>query len=465
VDSLEAATGGPDNVLSRGQRLATLFLDSKSWVHRRVDALTLDPDGTTRRAISFDVEIPRDYKIDGSEKRVLVPLALIEKGALRKVSTEDPAGHPLPVFGAWKNTRLAVEMLEALVPDQWLNSVSREQQRGVLNGIVFAPGASNVGEDRGKREKATADFNNWLEGMREAADAEGRLSYLETFRRLTLSFLNHFFLVVEVKDEFVGTRCILKFAYDSDLPIFDEGNFVAATRMVIPDIGFARSQHIEVTVPPGLYVRELQVVDIVDDDAVGKRSDTPDGERSTAHVALVPAERTSVGQISIEMAPVGPGIHSFTRLGLIIVSGLVALGLSEKWDLISVVTQDFKIPSQSASVLLVGPALFLSWMARSPEHEAVALLLRPLRLVLMYCTGVLLVLAIAAAVPLTPDAWETVWQAAFGGTLLAGTSYFAFLWNVPRALARGASWASTLIVKIIKGDRETTEEGSKLDQT
>ncbi|MDP9936905.1 hypothetical protein J2T11_003273 [Paenarthrobacter nicotinovorans] len=432
--------------LSRGQCLAKLFLDSKGWVHRRVDALTLASDGTTRRAISFDVEIPPEFKIEGSEKRVLVPLALIEKGALRKVSTEDPAGHPLPVFGAWKNTKLAVEMLQALVPGFAVGSAAYEKQLSVLNGIVFAPASGMSKEDRQKREAATAEFNDWLSNLSEAEGQGNRAVYLETFRRLALSFLDHFLLAVEVKEEFVGTRCVLKFAYERDLPILDEGNFIAATRMIVPDIGFARSQHIEVSVPPGLSVRELQVVDLVDDEAVAKRFDTPDGERSTAHVALAAAERTSVGQILIEMTPVGPGIHSFTRMGLAIIAALVALGLAEKWDWVSVVAHDYRIPSQSASVLLIGPALFLSWMARAPEHDAVALLLRPLRLVLMYCTVVLLVLAAAAAVPLTPDAWETVWQAAFGGTVLAVVSYFAYAWNIPRGIARAQAWSIAVAI-------------------
>ncbi|WPU08944.1 hypothetical protein [Pseudarthrobacter oxydans] len=421
-----------------------------------MDALTLGSEGTTRRAISFDVEVPVEYRIDGSEERVLVPLALIEKGTLRKVSTEDPAGHPLPVFGAWKNTRLAVEMLEALVPDFSQDSTSSRIQQDVLQDIVFAP-APETGEDNEeKRRAASENFIKWLQALQQAPENSGRTAYLETFGRLALSFLDHFLLVVEVKEDFVGTRCVLKFAYDSDLPILDEGNYVAATRMIIPDIGFARSQHIEVTVPTGLCARELRVVDLVDDGALDTKVDTPEGERSTAHVALAAAERTSVGEVLIEMIPAGPGIHSFTRLGLAVVSGLVAVGLAEKWDWVAVVTQEFKVPSQSASVLLIGPALFLSWMARSPEHDAVALLLKPLRLVLMYCTIVLLVLATAAAVPLTPEAWEIAWEAAFGGTLLAVVSYFAYLWNAPRAIARGA----TLVIAGFKAASSCLKNGA-----
>ena len=65
----------------RGRRIAALLFGAPLWVHRRVDSISLGSTGTTRRAISFDFTLPADLAVSGSDGRVLVPLALIEKGA------------------------------------------------------------------------------------------------------------------------------------------------------------------------------------------------------------------------------------------------------------------------------------------------------------------------------------------------------------------------------------------------
>ncbi|BCT76198.1 hypothetical protein SCMU_20400 [Sinomonas cyclohexanicum] len=69
----------------------------------------------------------------------------------------------------------------------------------------------------------------------------------------------------------------------------------------------------------------------------------------------------------------------------------------------------FTVPSQAVSLLLVGPALFLSWMARAPEHRALAVMLLPLRLMLIACAGLLLTAGIGVGVPLELWWWDLLW--------------------------------------------------------
>jgi hypothetical protein len=85
---------------------------------------------------------------------------------------------------------------------------------------------------------------------------------------------------------------------------------------------------------------------------------------------------------------------------------LVAL---DRTHVLEIVGADFKVPSQAVSLLLLGPALFLSWMARAPEHRTLAALLLPLRVMLIICTAVLILAGVGVAVPLVLWAWNLVW--------------------------------------------------------
>ncbi|MFC8522353.1 hypothetical protein [Pseudarthrobacter sp. NPDC057230] len=431
----ESGVDNPPESYTRGQLLAWLFLDSQTWVHRRVDALTLGEDGTTKRAISFDLTVPGGGReIIGSEGRVVVPLALIEKGALRRVSTKDPAGHPMPVLSTAQNVELAAEMLLALVPQPWIAQGARGDLTSTLKGILRAPAAGLGPESDQKREAARSNWSKWKENSLTIPPSHNATTYASTLERLVLGFLDHFLLAVYLKAEFVDKRCVLKFSYDRDISLSGAGNFVAAAQMVIPDVGFAESQHIEVIVPSGIRIETLEVIETADGQPIARAIDLPEGDRSIAHVAFAATDRTAEGLVSVEMTPVAAGIHQFSRLALAIVIAAVSLGFAERYDLLDIVGSSFVIPSQSASILLIGPALFLSWMARSPEHDAVSQLLLPLRRILLYCTGVLLVLAIAAAVPLTREAWDVAWLLAGGGVFAAAASYICYFWNLPRRL-------------------------------
>lgn len=74
---------------SDGQKLVSLLIDSQSWVHRRVDALRLGADGTTRLHMSLDVTVPTDRVLKRPGEQMAVPLAFMEKAAIRQLDTED----------------------------------------------------------------------------------------------------------------------------------------------------------------------------------------------------------------------------------------------------------------------------------------------------------------------------------------------------------------------------------------
>lgn len=382
----------------RGSKFATLLLNFPRWVHRRVDRIVLGSDGTTRRSISFDLTVPEKREVRTPGEKVLVPLALIEKGALRNFSGADPDGHPMPILGAGDNALLTVELLQALVqPARDSHHVSR-----IIDGIVRFPRNGTGGE------RLIDAWETWL--GQASFPPHFPESYLAQIDNMVKAFLENFLLVAELDESHLGKRCVLKVSYDRDLPVPVPGDNAVTMTFTLPDAGFAHSQHIEVDAP-GLRMRWLEVIEFMREEAVDLVSDTVMTERSTAHVAFRPHDINSSAAVLFAVSPMRSGISGFTVTAAVAVLVFAVLVLVERADLADIVGTEFAIPSPSVSLLLVGPALFLSWMARSPEHRAVAVVLAPLRWVLLICTTVLVLAGFAVAVPLQPWAWSAAWDA------------------------------------------------------
>ncbi|WP_413250840.1 hypothetical protein [Sinomonas flava] len=404
VESDEINWPGLGDSPDRGRRIAALLFGAPLWVHRRVDSISLGATGTTRRAISFDFTLPSDLAAPGSDGRVLVPLALIEKGALRRVSATGPADHPMPVLGRDDNTQLAVEMLVQITsPGMPRPTEESEQMRDLIHRVVgFNPAEASAEARRAIEDEVEGQLMPWS-GI---PDPESRA----VVARMVKGFLDQCLLVVEVEEELVGKRTVVKFSYDRSLPIPDLGNRVGIIEFDLPDAGLAHSQHVEFSAPAGLVVRRLSVQETAGDEYVaGPREDVPAKPRSTAHVAFAPSETYSGAEVSVELVPAASGVFTFTVAGVLVVLLFAVAVAAEKFFGAPILSPRFTVPSQAVSLLLVGPALFLSWMARAPEHRALAVMLLPLRLMLIACAGVLLTAGIGVGVPLEPWWWNLLW--------------------------------------------------------
>lgn len=417
--------------ISRGAPLAMLLLGSSQWVHRRVDSLALGESGTTRRSVSFDVTVPKDLQIPltNAQVQVLVPLALIEKGALRRVTTKDPSGHPLPILGARDNSRLSAEMLLFMLdatPGGLAEAHDAKLFTLLQDVVAFQPGTGSD-EQRARLEA----------GIVVAAQAKGYAADVsELIQEIAKGFLDHFLLVAVVDSDLVGQRVVLKFSYDRDLPTPSPWNRVGVIDFSMPDVGLARSQHVEFEAPAGLIVKQLKVTETFAGEPVRQPfQDTPSGPRASAHVAFTPLRSTSGAIVRARVAPAGAGILSFTIIATVALAVFAMFVAGEKfWDWKILTTRS--LPSQAVSLILIGPALFLSWMARAPEHRTLATLLQPLRLILICCTAVLISAGVAVAFPLEKLARDVVWT----GVPIAACAILVllavYLSNVPRGVAK-----------------------------
>jgi hypothetical protein len=410
--------------LSTGKKLTQLIIGSPSWVHRRVDTLELGSKGESRRKVSLDVTVPKTLVIAGSHERMIVPLALIQKAMLRGFDTADSSSKPMSVLGAKENSVLALEFLTQLAPEWLADARCLQRQCGEHMAALVHADSLTAG-------KAIEDFLGWVQVARETAprmtpDEELDLA---VFSHFAVELAGNFLLLAEIDAELAGKRIILKYSHDTelDLPSKRAKSRTVGFRNPVPDFGFAANQHVEVRVPPGLAVKYVGLTDLDPDttpvDADADEVQDPSikrsrrRERAVGHVALSPQSRFDSGIFLVEVVPSRQGIYAFTIWAVVLVTAAVLAALVLKFDVLQVwlqvpvLTPDARIPSPSASILLIGPALMLSWLSRTPEHDLSVMLLGPLRVVLIMCAIVLMLMAVAAAVPLAPLYWNILWAA------------------------------------------------------
>ncbi|WP_138444051.1 hypothetical protein [Sinomonas susongensis] len=265
----------------------------------------------SERSISFDLTIPPAFAIVGPRDQVLVPLALIEKGALRRVDTDDPDRHPMPVLGAADNSRLTAELLAFLL-DPATGPGGGAPSAGLrllLDRLVgFRPGIDrDADRSRIESDLGQAIRNAWPDPSPEQAEDAALAEHIAK------GFLDHFLLIVAVSGQLVGRRIVLKFGYDREVGAPERGNRVGAVRFTLPDAGLSHSQHVEFEGPPGLKVVELDVSETFRERATGKGGvDHPAEQRAVAHIAFTPTRPLSGAEVRVEIAPVGSGILTFT---------------------------------------------------------------------------------------------------------------------------------------------------------
>jgi hypothetical protein len=96
--------------LERGYQLATLLIDPASWIHRRVEYLSLLSDATVERRVSLDVDPSRT----GFPRTPILPLALLDKRLLVGFSLRGEALESLPLATREENGLLSLAVLAAL---------------------------------------------------------------------------------------------------------------------------------------------------------------------------------------------------------------------------------------------------------------------------------------------------------------------------------------------------------------
>ncbi|WP_218063948.1 hypothetical protein [Arthrobacter wenxiniae] len=243
------------------------------------------------------------------------------------------------------------------------------------------------------------------------------------FMLWTESFVTNFLFLVSLDGRIINDRAVLKFSFDQDSPFALHRSSEVEIQQAVETLGDVPSQHIEIRVPSSVQVKSFKLVE--DGELREEIKGSSKHPRQIVHCAISTNPDSYVARWHLSIAPASQSLYRFTTISVSVVAFLVVLGsMIRIYNLPIVHWTATTLPSPASSILLVGPALLLSWLGRGGEHELVGRILEPLRSMLTLTSASLVLLAALAALPLQNSAWNTGWVIA---TALAISSW---LWLV-----------------------------------
>lgn len=334
--------------------LARLLFTSRTWMHRRVERYVVEPTSECTRYISVDFTLPAHLAVKGSYGRKLVPLGLMRKGPLAAFSVQGPTGRPVPTLEREANAEWAVKLLVSMAEElaRSREAVFDVAEFGALcHRVVLHSGSPDAALD-GQLRSLLSPLS-----LLEATEA--------AFCKLVLQFESNFLLLVELDDEFVGRRTIVKYNYREPRPSNDLRPHRPRLEWEVPEFGAAASAHFEFSPPPLLLAYGAQLRQIVGtEETIVASSDVA---TSTVHLVARPEHRFVRGRLSVALIPRPYGAITAMRFGAWVVAAVLALGM-----VLRALRNHHSLPvgvlgAGPPSALLAAGGLLLTWVARAPE--------------------------------------------------------------------------------------------------
>lgn len=378
-----------------------LFLTPQTWIHRRVEAVEFYESGETKRSVSIDFTLTPAHAVPGSEHRLIIPIAFLEKTPLRALDASDSSGRSLPVLETRRNGEFSVQLL-----GYFARSVLRKVAPAESSQLDVLIESIVLGEPA-IAEQAMRDLESRSFVQAQASDVD-----VELFLDVAASFARHFVLMVEVPDEVVGTRSLVKFSYEMPMEFTRSRSIEYWLDLGGPQLWMSGSCHMELRTPAGVRTCQLTVRE----DTTGVEWSDPACQQAAslhiAHVACSSETPLAAGSTEAAFLPDNPSLV-MTAL----VSGWVVALVMFGVPIVALVNQHWNLmlfPSEplgsAASLILVGPALLFAYLGRSPEHQLVARVLWPIRKSILV-TGIVLLAAagLVATRIVLPFAFAWAW--------------------------------------------------------
>lgn len=380
----------------RGQRLAELLLTSESWIHRRVERLEMEPTGECRRWVSVDFTLDLDLIVEGSQNRVLVPIAVMRKGPLRKFSLEGPNGKPTPILQTKENGQLSVELLIAMAQNLFGDAGMAISSwfEGACRAVVFA--SPSDAEDAWYRLQAMVTIN--------AAGSSHLSGFLAIAEQLSTNFL----MIIELEKEIAGQRTIVKYSYSDPMPLVDLVSVRPTITWKLPQFGAAASTHFEFEPPPLLLISKASFTEFETDASQGRVRDGLDERATICHFAAGPDNRFSRAEVVVELVPRRYGAVTASFTGSLAIFILLWAVLVVRWTRESFLGP-LPVSGTSGATLLAAAGLLLTWVARTPEDWTVSQVLFAARRQLFATASLAVAASALLAVPVREPYRTEVW--------------------------------------------------------
>ncbi|MCI9888744.1 hypothetical protein JT358_09760 [Micrococcales bacterium 31B] len=404
-----------------GERYLAVILDG-SWVHREVESLWLDDVADTTRRISLDATVPQlpawpprppsplppleadDETVEGA-RQIALPLRWMPKGMLRRF-TVSVDGDSVSLLTSVENAQIACSMLNYVidwfdVSEQHGDSL-RELAKQAVTWDPFAQSKSR--EDTMKL--LLQRFDALTNGV---APGDSTAYWVALLRHLMMVFFDNFMMFVVVPAETCGSRRVVKFAHEYANDVYRPSLLGDYSIKYPAHVAWpAGSYHLEINLPSGAEAQSVKrpIVQSSDGDDGAVRAST---SSNIAHI-MVPQAHVGLHtelQVEVVVTPHKQGLRSFAlwvACGFAaMVTGVNLLRYADAW------VGPVVIPSPSVSLLLVWPAVMLSWLARDKENNILAELRRPHRFVLLCASALIFVVAAIAAIPTAATLWNVTW--------------------------------------------------------
>ncbi|WP_188358447.1 hypothetical protein [Rothia aerolata] len=400
-------------------RFASAIIYDKTWVHRVVDSLTFEAgEVINSQSVSLDLTVPDlpawqpIEKILGSgatpkcsedswnlahrreKDQIPVPLALLLKGVIDQLDIT-LEGKSLPTLTSNENRLLTIIMVKHAV-------------------LEIIPDAFSLDEDIDSILSGSVSDFEALDIVQELIKVAESSSVVAHKAHALLNFLNNlmdqFVLFALAPASVVGQRVVMKYKISSSAgPAQQASTFPALLLPFKYQYGAGTwwseaSYHVDITVPTDLVISQVRV-SLPEQPAVSEPFSTPNSHRFHGYISSQELKESPLKILTLKLEPSFQGIRKWSLW----LSVLFALGF-----IFAAIVQfqpgglEAPMLRSSVTLLLVTPALMLSWLARNAEHPFVGRVLAPIRTLLIFQALILYLSALNLATQLT-HFWVIGW--------------------------------------------------------
>ncbi len=338
--------------------IGLLALGPKLWIHRRVEEVTYLDAMSSRRRISLDFTVPRSL----NDSSGFLPLTQFAKSPLTRFDLLTETGRAIPMLTTSENAQLSTSVLLAL---------ARLERPEVLDSIAeaYIPLLVRAIDERDRTLALERIFDETIEVGRVLA---GNVA----FRTLALELARNFILYLPVGARDVGSRRVVKLAYDAgeaapapESVVERLGWRAVEDQFLVANGGGAQSCHLEFVAPEGMRVAAGSFA--------GRRNGTDQVDRldrtgRRVHFHLSDLDR------ALAVATVNLRARSRLLGGAAFFSWLSSFGLAFIWWRVRQIEKSGSV-DPAVVVLAVLPGIVSAYLTRPDEHETVSLLLDGVR--------------------------------------------------------------------------------------
>jgi len=407
---------GSATAREQGEVLLDLMLQPQ-WIHRRVERLVIEDTGECTRYVSLDFTVPNWCRIPGSsDDRVLVPLGVVRKGALRGFDVRGASDKPVPFLGKSDNGELAIQMLVAAAREhQPAGPALQEFEKLVSRAVYSAADAEAVADADDAPptpEELYTAVSNIVTRVVEGTDTaiapteHEKIALLRNdLASLVTKYIHGFLMVIEVDADVLGRRSIIKFSFREPVYNWDRKETV----WQINDFVMAESTHFELSPPALLKVTEAELVGSAvsgEQCVLDSHPEPHSKEHSTLHLVGSAGQDYLSAVVVAKLAPRSFGAYAAAFWGPLALVLTFIAGI-----LVRTLRTEMEVPTERLStglptLMLTAGGLLLTWVARTPEDWTTARILRPARRVLSSAASLCAATAAFLALPFG-DPWRT----------------------------------------------------------